>query len=448
MGGLLMIAPTHSVFGIFLTLIVLALFGVKLSLHWTILAFAVFGSILPDIDYPTSVIGKILYPISSRLERKFGHRTVTHSLIGWVVATLLFAVIIGIISLFPQISAWGWAHLPARWLAAFSISYLSHLLLDMLNKHGSQLFWPDKTRDVIPRNQRFRIKSGSRTEIIVFIVLLALMVLAFPISKYGPASTLRWLLATSGSAIEEFKSSDTVSYLEFKGYFKNTKQPVEGRAEILGVQNKRLIILLNDARHATGDSGQIYTISDELASDILADKMRVEKSNKPLKVEKREFKDEERGYLLSQVPKGARISGVINLPKGMNVTIPESPGFFKVFVQKGDDLHLNYANREMIEKLGLTNQFELQKKKDLVELSGLRTRARKIRNEINEIQSKNGLTKLGEQMLLGKNGIEKQNTRLAELRSQLDDVSLKIEEVNLKIESRKFVFSGSVYIRK
>ncbi|MEA3494257.1 MAG: metal-dependent hydrolase [Candidatus Margulisiibacteriota bacterium] len=436
-----MLAPTHSVFGIFLTLIILAVFGVQWSLHWTIILFAILGAVMPDIDHPKSIIGKLFYFISAPIERRYGHRTITHSLIGLAIFTVIFAVIIGLISFLPQISAWGWTDLPIRWIAAFSISYFSHLVLDMFNRRGSQMFWPDPGRDVIPRNQRFRIKSGSRTEIIVFIVLLALMFLAFPISKYGPASTVRWLLATSGSAIEEFKTSDTVSYLEFKGYFKNTKQPVEGRAEILGVQNKRLIILLKD-------DGQIYTISDELASDILAEKMRVEKSNKPLKVEKREFKNEERGYLLSQVPDGARISGVINLPAGMNVTIPESPGFFKVFEQKGDDLHLNFANREMIEKLGLTEQFDLQKKKDMVELSGLVTRARKIRNEISEIQSKDGLTELGQTLLLGKDKIEKQNTRLAELRSQLADVNLKIEEVNLKIKSRKFVFSGSVYIRQ
>ncbi|MBU0671439.1 MAG: metal-dependent hydrolase, partial [Candidatus Margulisbacteria bacterium] len=417
-----MLAPTHSVFGVFLTLIVLALFGVRLSLHWTILVFAVLGAILPDADYPTSVIGRLLYPISSRLERKFGHRTVTHSLIGWMAATIGFGVIIAFISLIPQISSWGWGELPPRWFAAFSISYLSHLILDMFNKRGSQLFWPDQTRDVIPRDHKSRIASGSRAEIIVFICVLIMLVLALPISKYGLPSTIHWLLATSGSAIEEFKGSNTLAYLEFKGHFKDTMQPVEGKAEILDAQNKRLVVLYK---------GHIYTISDELASDILADKLRVKRTDIPLKFERREFKDETRDYLLSQIPKGARISGVINLPEGMKVTIPPYAGSFSPFEQKGDKLYLHYASKEMIEELGLTEQFDVQKEKDLVELSRLQIKAKSIRGQVENIESEASLTKLGQELLLTPEEIEKRNAQLDDLRNQLQEIDLKVKEVNI-----------------
>ena len=154
-----MLAPTHSVFGIFLTLVILAFFGVQWGLHWTIILFAVLGSIIPDIDHPRSVIGKIFYPISSRLERAFGHRTITHSLIGWIIATIIFAVLIIIPSLI--IGHWKLDILPWRWIASFSISYFSHLILDMFNRRGAQMFWPDPGRDVIPRDPRYRPPSGS-----------------------------------------------------------------------------------------------------------------------------------------------------------------------------------------------------------------------------------------------------------------------------------------------
>ena len=88
-----MLAPTHSVFGIFLTLIILAVFGVQWGLHWTIILFAVLGSIIPDIDHPRSVIGKLFLPISIPLERRYGHRAVTHSLIGWAISSVIFAVL-------------------------------------------------------------------------------------------------------------------------------------------------------------------------------------------------------------------------------------------------------------------------------------------------------------------------------------------------------------------
>lgn len=443
-----MIAPTHSVFGVALTLIILALFGVKLSLHWTILFFSVIGAILPDIDYPTSVIGKMFFPISSRMERRFGHRTFTHSLIGWAAATALFALIIAFISVVPQVfrqgefsfgmTNWVWSQLPARWLAAFSISYFSHLILDMFNKRGSQIFWPNKARDVIPRNPKYRIESGSRPEIIVFIVVLILMFAALPISKYGLASTLRWLLATSGSAIEEFKASNNATYLDFRGYFSDTKQPIEGRAEILDVQSKRLIILYR---------GHIYTVSDELTADIMAEKMRVKTTSQPIKIQTKEFKNETREYLLSQIPRDALVSGTVHLPEGMTVTIPSYPGVFKVLEQKGNDLRLNFASKKEIEKLGLTEQFDLKKKEDLIDLAGLRAKARKITNRIKELQREGDLTEVGQEIILGKDEIEKRDIQLEELKNQLDEVSLKIEQVNSKIQSRKLVFSGSVNIR-
>ncbi|OGC04427.1 hypothetical protein A2276_08655 [candidate division WOR-1 bacterium RIFOXYA12_FULL_43_27] len=434
-----MLAPTHSVFGVFLTLIILALFGVKLSLHWTIMLFAILGALLPDADHPASIIGRFLYPISSRIERRFGHRTVTHSLIGWMSATISASVLIAFVSLIPLISRWGWSDLPVRWAAAFSIGYFSHIVLDMFNKRGSQLFWPQEVRDVIPLNHRYRINSGSRPEIVVFIIIVLMLALTLPISKYGIGSSLHWLLATSGSAIEEFKSSNLVSYLEFKGYFKDTKQPISATAEILDVVNERIVILLD---------GKIYTISDELASDIIAEKMRVKQGKRPVQVERKEFKDKSREYLESQIPDKALVSGTIHLPEGMKVTLPAGAGSFNIFEQKGGDLYLRFAGKKQIRELALTEQFDLQRKRDLVDLSGFHARARKIRSQITEAgEEYEGLTELGKQALLGKEGIEKQNARIAELQSQLAEVNLNIEEVQLRIKSRKFVYSGEVYIR-
>ena len=332
-----MLAPTHSVFGIFLTLIILAVFGVQWGLHWTIILFAILGSIIPDIDHPRSVIGKIFLPISIPLERRYGHRTITHSLIGWAIFSAIFAVlvlfVIWILGFVPNFG-FSFSDLAPRWIAAFSISYFSHLVLDMLNKRGSQMFWPDPGRDVIPKNPKFRPESGSKVEVLIFLILLALMFLAFPISKYGIVSSLRWLLATPGSAIEEFKTMKNHTYLDFKGVMGETREPVEGKAEILDVNNKRLVILYK---------GNVYTLSDELAADIFASHVRAQKTNTPIKTESKEFKNESREYLLSQIPKGAMVSGTVHLPEDMQITFPANPGAYKTMEQKGGDLILSFA---------------------------------------------------------------------------------------------------------
>ncbi|MBI5700995.1 hypothetical protein HZC34_04000 [Candidatus Saganbacteria bacterium] len=90
----------------------------------------------------------------------------------------------------------------------------------------------------------------------------------------------------------------------------------------------------------------------------------------------------------------------------------------------------------------------MQKKKDQTELSGLNARAEKVQSQINEIESGNGLTPLGKQLLLNKEEAEKQRVQLAELKSQFDEISVKIEEIKIKMKARKFVFSGEVYLRQ
>jgi predicted nucleic acid-binding Zn-ribbon protein len=78
----------------------------------------------------------------------------------------------------------------------------------------------------------------------------------------------------------------------------------------------------------------------------------------------------------------------------------------------------------------------------------LNARADKIRNQINEIESNNDLTPLGWQLLGNNDEYEKQNTRFAELESQLEEVKVRIEEVRSKMDERKLLFSGDVYIRQ
>jgi inner membrane protein len=45
------------------------------------LGLAIVGSQLPDLDTTTSTIGKICFPISSWIEDRFPHRSVTHCLL-------------------------------------------------------------------------------------------------------------------------------------------------------------------------------------------------------------------------------------------------------------------------------------------------------------------------------------------------------------------------------
>ena len=54
-----------------------------------LLGLSIVGSQLPDIDTTTSTIGKIFFPISSWIEDRFPHRSITHSFLATVFLTVV-----------------------------------------------------------------------------------------------------------------------------------------------------------------------------------------------------------------------------------------------------------------------------------------------------------------------------------------------------------------------
>ena len=75
-----MLSATHAAFSTALYLGGAAVFEYKTDpFSW---GLAVLFSFMPDIDIPTSRVGRPLFWLSVPLEKRFGHRTITHSLSG------------------------------------------------------------------------------------------------------------------------------------------------------------------------------------------------------------------------------------------------------------------------------------------------------------------------------------------------------------------------------
>lgn len=107
-----------------------------------LIAGASFGSIAPDIDKSTTKIGKNIFlkPISLYIQKKYGHRTITHSLI---VSLLGLSLLVCSSYMFRGLAFYLYSNL----VIGFSIGYMSHLLLDFLTVQGIPLFYPfDKTK--------------------------------------------------------------------------------------------------------------------------------------------------------------------------------------------------------------------------------------------------------------------------------------------------------------
>ena len=153
-----MTVATHSIFAGALAL----LFNMPLAPSM----YLIFGSALPDIDHQKSFIGRIFFFISHPINKRFGHRHITHSLVLWV-PTLLIGF-----TLFKP-------------LYYISLGVLTHLFLDCWNMTGLCLFRPISDKVFVMANKKYRIKVGSRSELVLMVFLIFLALGSFEISQKG-----------------------------------------------------------------------------------------------------------------------------------------------------------------------------------------------------------------------------------------------------------------------
>lgn len=142
-----MMAVTHASFAILL----LYLLG---DVSRGSAVFAALGALLPDIDTPKSAVGRALPFISVPLNKRFGHRTVTHTLYA-------FAFVLA-------------ASLPAG-KPELALGYASHLLSDMVTKTGVPLLYPRNLYFVFPGSSDSRVEVGGPRERVIasFLLLIA-----------------------------------------------------------------------------------------------------------------------------------------------------------------------------------------------------------------------------------------------------------------------------------
>lgn len=129
------------------------------------------GSLLPDLDQPRSIIGKVLFFISAPLNKLVGHRKIVHSALLW-----LPLAVIGLIY---------WK--PLGWLALGS---LSHCFLDCWNTTGVELCSPITEKIFVIGSRKYRIATGTKVEFIVLGIFLLLIWLGLVVGQKGGFSAI------------------------------------------------------------------------------------------------------------------------------------------------------------------------------------------------------------------------------------------------------------------
>ncbi len=116
------------------------------------LALAACGALLPDIDHPSSWVGRRARVVSRPLAAVFGHRGITHSLLA----------VLGMVVLLEHY------RVGRETVAPAAVGYLSHLAADGLTPRGLRLAWPARRAFALPL-----CRTGSAGEGLLVVLFVA-----------------------------------------------------------------------------------------------------------------------------------------------------------------------------------------------------------------------------------------------------------------------------------
>ena len=234
-----MLAATHAAFSTALYLGGAAVFEYKLDpIAW---GLVMLFSLMPDIDIPTSKVGRPLYFLSVPLERRFGHRTITHSVIGVAILAVLAS------PLYFTYPLYFWAIMGGYW---------SHIQIDMANIRGVDLFWPSSIRVVMPGKIKFRLEVGSKAEMIVLCSMLVFCVGLYPMSSLGIRGGLHQILRDFDISYDEYVKVQGLNFysVELKAIDNLTLEHIECNCPVLSAWQSGLIIDYHGKTRAVGKS--------------------------------------------------------------------------------------------------------------------------------------------------------------------------------------------------
>ena len=249
-----MTAPTHITFAEFIYLLILTTTGVSLSaVNASVIAIS---SLLPDVDTQASTLGRIIPIISTRLERRFGHRTLTHS--------LPCLVTLGVVAL-PLYA------LSHSLYACFITGYASHSFLDTMTVNGVKLFYPfSSVKCVFPfevnNPHRYRLQTGSKLDKMLSVIFLIGCIPTFVVAYEGYERFVRTTQQNVEAAARDFNefSRDHFVLARVAAHNALTKQPLNGQFEIIGALDPHTLVFRSS-------DGRPHTLGREFQSDFVVE---------------------------------------------------------------------------------------------------------------------------------------------------------------------------------
>jgi inner membrane protein len=289
------------------------------------LVLAALGSQLPDLDTTTSLCGTVLFPIARQIEKRFAHRTLTHSFMSTGIVALLASPLWII----------GWQY----WFSVVCGQFLGWFA-DCFTKSGCAAFFPNPARLVIPGNPKARLSTHSPTEYWVLVLVVILGTININLSSAGGVAehfTIAFF-RDSRTAAQQFQRYGATRQISawVKGMH-SSGQPI----------NEQFTIIDATVSDVIGESqltGKLYKIGEAPDSQIHPTKTKTILGN-DITVTSTEQTLHEIGVMdwLNRVPQNSYISGSLLLDDMADVRLTPAIGEYPALRVYGGRLELSNA---------------------------------------------------------------------------------------------------------
>lgn len=302
-----------------------------------VIALAIIGSQLPDLDTTESYAGRALWPIAKLIESHFAHRTITHSFLSTGIVAMIASPL--------WLINW-------QYWAALVIGQFLGWFSDSFTRAGVSAFWPAPVKLVIPGNPKARLVSGSSREYWVLAAATFLAILFINIASAGNLSEsfARTFFRDSATAAQTFHKYGSRFQVTIyaEGMVSARSEAIAGGFTILEANNSDVI-----AESQT--TGRLYQIGSSPSAQIQPTSVKTT-IGRPIQLSIKELPAQDilLGQLLQQIPPDAYLTGSLTLdePVITNTPIGEYPTL-RVFagqleVSNARPRELNYLREHWI----------------------------------------------------------------------------------------------------
>jgi inner membrane protein len=207
----------------------------------------------PDVDTLGSTVGRVFSPLARRIERRFGHRTITHCYAAQAAVAALALPLV-------------WTGLPHLY-AALVVGYVSHPFLDTWTRQGVRVFWPwSDRRGVFPyynRNETaYRTTTGSKVDTAFGVAFVCLTLPLAIVQVDGYQRLVRRVQADAGAAVRDFLDWSADGYLVSVHVEASDPQHLRrlsGRFEAIGTTGTNTLLVRDPDTRAVYSLGPAYT---------------------------------------------------------------------------------------------------------------------------------------------------------------------------------------------